>query len=1242
MQRMNLRRLARLLIVLMACTAWPALAQMLRHEGVSEPGIGWSRGWVDANGDGKDDFCLLTGVNAEYLDCYLSDGSAFAVKRHTLGSGKAINTVRWSDVNGDGTTDFCRLDPAGSLRCWLGPDFGTSVSTPVPMYSDTRACPDCDPVLSPGLLDYTSEWWLADVDGDGRADLCYAHTYPGGITKDLRCQLATDTGFVPPASAWVRPSVDMGAGDWPRGFHDVNGDGFADFCRVLGSQVGCVPGGATGFAAAELRSPTLAMPNKEGAAFVDLNGDGNTDFCRLLGSGSGVTLSCLISNGLGWEAQERTSPPLSAAGDPDKRWWVDINGDGLPDYCRGSGGTLSCRLGRGDGDLNSAYAFGFSDVSLPNSSGPADLAASVDFGVGDGGRAMCDAAGTGVQTLCRMTYNVATTGQACWEGENGQRCVPLVTASYRLIAGLTDTTPQATPSLMTAYSDGAGAETRISYLPMSNRLVYTRSAGSSYPRRISVQARTPLVFETQAFQAGTLTTLTGNARYFYKDLRTDAWAGSRGFRERWVFTEGSNTLDHVVQFQGLGPAVDASSLLDDRREIGLQKMQERFAVANGFLPDATNVDPNASGQSTPRQVWLKAVTDKAMSAGALTGGAAPSTQSPFVLLQRTTHTLADTQPANPRLRHLGTASTQRWDWSGSAAVAMPGGTSTTVMDDVGNVKSLVQTTTWGGKTWRKTTTNTYGQDNRSTWLLGRLTLSSVVSEAPSADEQLAALPVSAGRSAIAAVTSVSSSSTLAPLAFGNVQAAQTTTLTATLSNPGPGTLLVTVPGAASVSGSGFSFTGTTCGPTLAVGTSCTVSVKFAPAAAQPYAGTLAVSTSAGLKSATLAGTGTSPSLAKTSTDNFSYDTPANTGSGHLLNIRNNGYGPVTVFGLSHAASSGNFNAWMAPTGSGNPTGGYCWPGAVLNPGGSCGAWANADSGAGTVSFNTSAGTVTYSGSFTARSLAYGNATGASVPVTSGQTTTLYALAINNGTPFTYYFPRLGATGTPAAVGRFSGGDAGNFVVTATNCGASLAPGASCNVSIAATGITTARSYTSSFQPNGSFQQTGDGFNAQWAGVPNWLVNMGTAIADVYVSAATPVNVTATGTLPPPPPPPPLANFSPVSGTQLTASSSQLCFEDRTYSEAAVTVTNTGGGTLTLSAMPSSATLSVSTSCTSAAAGQSCRVSIRRVLDSSAATVTVSTNGGNASYPVNGAFHPTPSTKVCSLQLLAPAGAEEAP
>jgi len=759
------------------------LAQQLRAETLGFPGKGWTRTWADVDNDGRDDFCIMVGDWEKDLECYLTKPAGLVKKTFYnmwAGRGAEGSQLLWGDLNGDGQMDVCRA-VADSFTCRLGPTFapGLGFSHVAGGYifgSDRCTENGCEPPQYREGYENLQDFYVTDMNGDGLSDACYLVLRADNSTRDIRCRLvqldaAGNPSFSAESSAWTLSAITPAAEGYPKGFYDFNGDGLPDYCRVLaGGVLRCGLASLNGFLAAEVSSAVAIDGGyKEGAAFVDVNADGKVDYCRIVGVTGNYSLRCTFSNGVGWEVasgtpnRERYSPALDP-GYAHSRWWVDINGDGLVDFCRAIGPNsgasaggdnyshLACRLSRGDGDAsNPMVAFYYSDVRQDN----------INFGRADGGRAFCDALGTGIATFCRVTYHTVAAGQECHVNpDTGDvtSCWTNYDGVNGLLAGFSNTEVQARQSLLTAYSDGLGAETRITYLPMNNPNVYVRSGFGKYPRALITMPRSPVVFETRAWQAGTQNTLTGNARYFYKDLRTDTWGGSRGFRERWIFTEGSNTLDHVVYYQGLGSGVDASSIENDAREVGLVKYQERFAVADGFVPEAGTTDA-----LTARQRRIQAITGAAMRLSAVTDPR-PSASSPFIRLQSTSDLLGDTIPANPRFRYVRSASASAWDWDGANSVPMPTSDSVTEMDDVGNVTSLIQTTTApNGLVWRKTTTNKYDQDSRTNWILGRLTSATVKSEAPSADAQIAAYGRSAGNSPNASAISSSAPAVAQPL-----------------------------------------------------------------------------------------------------------------------------------------------------------------------------------------------------------------------------------------------------------------------------------------------------------------------------------------------------------------------------------------------------------------------------------------------------------------------------------------------
>jgi FG-GAP-like repeat/Abnormal spindle-like microcephaly-assoc'd, ASPM-SPD-2-Hydin len=1074
-----------------------ANAQRMTLESLAEPGRIASRSWVDVNNDGKDDYCLFVGNN-DGLRCYVSTGSTFNATPLAYSVGSAPDlAIWWVDVNGDGRVDLCRqttLVWSGTARvqCRLGPSFTTAFELAVPSYVN-EGCPGGDactpPPVREGMVD-SGEFFLADVDVDGRTDICYHHMDVNGALS-MRCALSTGTGFATPTGAWIRPIASLGSSGWTRGFFDVDGDGYPDFCFIENS-IQCVLGTANGLSSgANYDSPSLSAVNnhKEGAAFVDINGDGKTDFCRITGPSAGnYRLSCRISTGKGWESTDRTTSLPISEGSKYNRWWVDINGDGLADFCRAVGpepsdfvspsinknSNLWCRLSRG-GDATSGL-FAVDDLKLEAST----THGYVNFGVTNGGRGFCDAHGTGVQTFCRATYRDTAPAQ-CWESEYGPYCEAapgahgIAVGVYAAIPADPNTSDsivvadpeviQSKQPLLSAFSDGLGAETRLTYLSLTSERVYDRTFGNEKWPRIQIPVpRSPVVFETRAWRKGTQTTLTGNARYAYRDLRVDNQTGSRGFRERWQLNEGANTLEHFIYYQGLGPTVDASSVEYGMLEVGSTKESKVYAI------DPSKITPSTSAALVnDRQRLLEATIAKArvgIPNAMSTSAISPTTAAnPFMLLRRTVNTLGTSTPANPLLRPVVSSSMSAWDWNGSTAVALPSVFSTSSIDDVGNVMQLVETTTHAGQEWKKTTTNTYA-DDRTKHFLGRLKTAQVVSTAPTADVQLAANTRSYGGSPNANTVS-SSNGAAAPLAapaFVSTQVGQSSTADSTLTNTMASPLVIVPPAASSVTGQDFAFVATTCGSSLPANGTCTISVRFTPTAASTRTGSVFIDTASGLRSAAF----TANSLASFSTATL-ISAPPNLGNvwygsspapGAAVSFRNDGNSAMTLTGLTGLSSrftlSNNTCAGIAPAASCSMT--------ITMPTSAAGSGANTVTTAGATTnatFDINGAVNSAVSRWSVTTLVFGN-------VTVGLSSTLSLSLFNDG------------FGLPASWNAALTNLPAGFTANTSTC-ASVSPGASCTVSITFT-PTAGQNYSGSSIRPATVSFTGNTLAVSGAGV----------------------------------------------------------------------------------------------------------------------------------------------------------------
>jgi cutinase len=321
---------------------------------ITSPVTDWGypdgRAWADFNGDGKADYCRRTGLTNgtdSRVACTLSNGGAFGASITSPVTDWGYSAGRaWVDVNGDGKADFCRTvgvtnGTDSRVACTLsaGGAFGTTITSPV-----------IDWGFAEGRI------W-ADFNGDGNADFCRRVGGPTNLTNSrVACTLSTGGGF---GATVVSDVLDWGyAAGWD--WKDMNGDGKADYCRVVGtknisnSRAVCTLSTGTGFGAT-ITSDVIDWGYPDGRAWVDANGDGKADFCRRTGitNGTNSHVSCTLSAG-GAFGQNFESGVIDW-GYVDGRGWRDADGDGKADFCRKVGITnstdsrVSCTLSTGTG-----------------------------------------------------------------------------------------------------------------------------------------------------------------------------------------------------------------------------------------------------------------------------------------------------------------------------------------------------------------------------------------------------------------------------------------------------------------------------------------------------------------------------------------------------------------------------------------------------------------------------------------------------------------------------------------------------------------------------------------------------------------------------------------------------------------------------------------------------------------------------------------------------------------------------
>jgi hypothetical protein len=179
------------------------------------------RVFVDVNGDKRADFCRFRGdPNARYITCDVAGPSGFVGTQNSapgVDLGYSDTPRVFVDANADGKTDFCRFrGPPNSryITCDLATEMG--------FQSEALKSPTVD-------LGYDDAPRLfGDVDNDHRADFCRFRGDPNN--RFLQCntsQGGVAFGTVRNSSVGIAPGVST----LPSALVDVNADDKADFCR---------------------------------------------------------------------------------------------------------------------------------------------------------------------------------------------------------------------------------------------------------------------------------------------------------------------------------------------------------------------------------------------------------------------------------------------------------------------------------------------------------------------------------------------------------------------------------------------------------------------------------------------------------------------------------------------------------------------------------------------------------------------------------------------------------------------------------------------------------------------------------------------------------------------------------------------------------------------------------------------------------------------------------------------------
>lgn len=227
-------------------------------------------------------------------------------------------SLRVADIDGDGRADLCG-DRDGDVLCAAStPSQESENAMPVTAFGAAM------PVAHPP--DGGVGTALADVDGDGRADVCFLRD------DDVVCATSRSG-----ARAWTTALGAHGDAGATLRLADIDGDGRADACVRDGDGVTCATSDGASFvrARAWLDASTLDPARVE---LADVDGDGRADACS-----AGV---CALSTGRAFGAPSRWSSARELAGADGARFG-DLNGDGRADVCIPTDEGVACALSNG-------------------------------------------------------------------------------------------------------------------------------------------------------------------------------------------------------------------------------------------------------------------------------------------------------------------------------------------------------------------------------------------------------------------------------------------------------------------------------------------------------------------------------------------------------------------------------------------------------------------------------------------------------------------------------------------------------------------------------------------------------------------------------------------------------------------------------------------------------------------------------------------------------------------------------
>ncbi|WP_078119551.1 RHS repeat-associated core domain-containing protein [Thiosocius teredinicola] len=242
------------------------------------------------------------------------------------------------DMTGDGLPDFVQhYQGSSGSRVWVYENTAAGFKDRVIWDHDTAP-------------NFNSDWHqqFVDMTGDGLPD--YVRHYQGSSGSRVWVGINTGSGFET-RKIWHSDTAPNFNSDWHQAFVDMTGDGLPDFVQHYqgssGSRVWVYENTAAGFKDRVIWDHDTA-PNFNSdwhQQFVDMTGDGLPDYVRHYQGSSGSRVWVGINTGSGFETRKIWHSDTAPNFNSDwHQAFADMTGDGLPDFVQHYQGSSGSRV----------------------------------------------------------------------------------------------------------------------------------------------------------------------------------------------------------------------------------------------------------------------------------------------------------------------------------------------------------------------------------------------------------------------------------------------------------------------------------------------------------------------------------------------------------------------------------------------------------------------------------------------------------------------------------------------------------------------------------------------------------------------------------------------------------------------------------------------------------------------------------------------------------------------------------